>query len=78
MRALAVAPSPGKRLSWERLLLETVRAVFREEVFVAPVGSPLLGAGCAVTGCTGYGHYRPWASRDGARAVRAAWRPMAS
>jgi hypothetical protein len=73
MRALAVVPSPGERPSWERLLVETVRTEFRVEVFIAPEGSPLLGAGCAVAGCTGYGYHRPWGRGTG----RAAWRPMA-
>jgi hypothetical protein len=69
MRALAVAPSPAERSSWERLLVETMRTDFRVEVFIAPEGSPLLGAGCAVAGCTGYGYHRPWGRGTG-RALR--------
>jgi hypothetical protein len=65
MRALAVAPSPGERSSWERLLVETVRTEFRVEVVIARKGSPLLGAGCAVAGCTSYGYHRPWGRGTG-------------
>jgi integrase len=64
-RALAAVPDPGERSGWERLLLETVRAEFRVEVFVAPNGSPLLGSGCVVAGCTGYAYHRPWGSGTG-------------
>jgi hypothetical protein len=42
-RVLAAVPAAGERSSWERPLLEAVRAEFRREVFVAPVGSSLLG-----------------------------------
>jgi hypothetical protein len=65
-RALTAVPdSDAPRSSWEQLLLVSVRPEFRGEVIVAPTGSPLLGAGCAVTGCTGYGHYRPWGRGTG-------------
>jgi hypothetical protein len=64
-RALAAVPDLGERSGWERLLLATVRPEFRVEVFVAPRGSPLLGSGCAVAGCTGYGYHRPWGRATG-------------
>ena len=64
-RVLAVVPVADERASWERLLVETVRTEFRVEVFIAPQGSPLLGAGCAVAGCTGYGYHRPWGRGTG-------------
>lgn len=44
---------------------ESVRAEFRGEVIVASEGSPLLGAGCAAAGCTGYGYHRPWGRGTG-------------
>ncbi|MHB1567887.1 MAG: tyrosine-type recombinase/integrase [Solirubrobacteraceae bacterium] len=65
-RALTAVPdAETPRASWEQLLLVSVRPEFRGEVIVATTGSPLLGAGCAVTGCTGYGHYRPWGHGTG-------------
>jgi hypothetical protein len=64
-RALAAVPDLGERSGWERLLLATVRPEFRVEMFVAPRGSPLLGSGCAVAGCTGYGYHRPWGRATG-------------
>jgi integrase len=64
-RALAAVPAAGELSSWERVLVETVRADFRVEVFIARKGSPLLGAGCAVAGCTGYGYHRPWGRGTG-------------
>ncbi len=64
-RVLAAVLDLGERSGWERLLLETVRPEFRVEVFVAPRGSPLLGSGCAVAGCTGYGYHRPWGRATG-------------
>ena len=57
--------SDAPRSSWEQLLLMSVRAEFRREVIVAAEGSPLLGAGCAVGGCTGYGYHRPWGRGTG-------------
>jgi integrase len=65
MRTLAIGPDPAQRPSWERLLVETVRPEFRGEVFIAPEGSPLLGAGCAVAGCTGFGAHHPWGRGTG-------------
>jgi hypothetical protein len=61
----AVPDSEAPRSSWEQLLLASVRAEFRGEVIVASEGSPLLGAGCAVAGCTGYGYHRPWGRGTG-------------
>jgi len=60
-----VPGSEAPRSSWEQLLLVSVRAEFRGEVIVASEGSPLLGAGCAVAGCTGYGYHRPWGRGTG-------------
>jgi len=64
-RALAAVPDLGERSGWERLLLESVRLEFRVEVLVAAQGSPLLGSGCAVAGCTGYAYHRPWGRGTG-------------
>jgi hypothetical protein len=61
----AVPDTEAPRSSWEQLLLVSVRPEFRGEMIVAPEGSPLLGAGCAVAGCTGYGYYRPWGRGTG-------------
>ena len=61
----AVPDSEAPRSSWEQLLLVSVRAEYRGEVIVAAEGSPLLGAGCAVAGCTGYGYHRPWGRGTG-------------
>jgi hypothetical protein len=61
----AVPDSQAPRSSWEQLLLVSVRAEYRGEVIVAAEGSPLLGAGCAVAGCTGYGYHRPWGRGTG-------------
>ncbi|MGO9900021.1 MAG: hypothetical protein ACLP0J_10075 [Solirubrobacteraceae bacterium] len=41
-------PAAGERASWSACCRGMVRVEFREEVFVAPVGSPLLGAGCVL------------------------------
>jgi integrase len=65
-RTLAAVAGPAEQpSSWERLLLGAVRPQFRGEVIVVAEGSPLLGAGCAVAGCTCYSSYWPWGRGTG-------------